>query len=422
MKRIIYDYTFMKSEYVGKNGFKDAEIEELYPKLERVKEELKAKKKGCSLEFVCLPYAFHNLELIKDKAKELSSKFDTLVIVGIGGSDLGIRAFYEALFLKSNLKLKFLGNTTDPTELKKFLDDIDISKAVFNFISRSGETIEVLSVFHFLKESLKKEQIIVTTGETGYLRDISKKEGYFIFDEAANVGDRFAVLSVIGLFPLKFLGLDVDEFLKGARDLSDLIDQTSVREDPMLIFAGILYLSYIMRKQNIELLMPYSSCLKSFGDWFRQLFAESLGKNGSGITPFNLVGPTDQHSFLQLINDGPNDKVVTFIKVEEFKEDYKISDFKTYKGKTFSEILTTEYLATEDSITKNGKPNGTLILPKINEYYLGQLFYFFEIACSYFGALLEINPFDQPGVEGNKILINDILSGKKLTEVKRYTI
>lgn len=421
MKRIVYDYTFMRSSAVGRNGFKDSEIEELYPKLESIKKQLLQKKQSCQLEFACLPFAVSNIEVIKDKARDLAEQYDTMVVVGIGGSDLGTRSVYNAV--SRNGKLKFLGNTTDPSNIDSVLSKIDLSKACFNFISRSGETIEVLSVFHFLKEKLKKEQIVVTAFENGHLYKIAKNEGYFLFEETKNTPDRFGVLSVVGLFPLSFAGVDIDKLLSGASDLSNLLDETSVRDDPMLIFSAITYLAYIKRKQDISVFMPYlAKKLSSVSKWYQQLIAESLGKKGIGITPVNLNGPTDQHSFLQLLIAGPKNKVVNFVKVEKFEKDYEVPEFKGIKGKTFGEILNAEQLATSIMLSKAKVPNATFIIPEINAFYLGQLLYFFEIAVSYLGELFEINAFDQPAVESNKVLIEEILKEKEFPKIKRYTI
>ncbi len=406
---IKYNYNFMREENVGKYGFKDAEIEEIYPKLEAAKKELKNKKKSCTFEFACLPYSVNNLPLISDKAKEVAEKYDTLVVVGIGGSDLGTKSAFKVLGSKNYNTLKFLGETTDPHQVEKFLDSTDLSRTCFNFVSRSGETIEVLSFFHFFKEKLRKDQVVVTTGSSGFLRDEAEKEGYFIFSEPKNVSDRFSVLSVVSLFPLSFVGCNINEFLRGASDLAASIEDTGIRDDEMLIFACLMYLASQKRKQNINILMPYSFLLESFGKWYCQLWAESLGKDGKGLTPIDLIGPTDQHSFLQLINDGPKDKVVTFIKVNDFPFDFEIPNFRDFKGATFSGVLKAEYEATSKTLTKNKVPNGTIEVPVLSDYYLGQLYYFLEISCSYLGLLLEVNPFDQPSVEENKKLIEELL-------------
>ncbi len=409
-EEIKYDFTNMRSEHCGKGGFSDNEIEDLLPKLKRVKAELMGRKKSCELEFACLPQALTNIGIIKDKAKQLSEKFDTMVVVGIGGSDLGTRTSYQALGSKNYNSLKFLGNTTDPHELKTFLSDADFSRLCFNFVSRSGETIEVLSAFSFLRDKIKTEQIVVTTGKSGFLRKEAQVNGYFLFEEPANVSDRFSVLSVVSLFPMAFIGTDIGMLLSGASVLANMIDETSVREDPMLLFSVVNYLGLTQRSQSIGVLMSYAARLEYFGNWYRQLMAESLGKDGKGITPVNLNGPSDQHSFLQLLLDGPKDKIVNFIKVENFEDDYEIPTFKNINGRTFSEVLNAEYEATRGSLAKSGVPSGTIFVPTLNEYFLGQLFYFFEVAVSYLGLLLDVDPYSQPAVEENKLTIEKFLS------------
>ncbi|OGC50375.1 hypothetical protein A2716_04175 [candidate division WWE3 bacterium RIFCSPHIGHO2_01_FULL_40_23] len=421
-ERISLDYTFMREEGIGKNGIKDLEIEEVFEKLKRAKKELTLNKKSCLFEFSCLPYTLKNLQIIKDKVSSLKERYKTMAVFGIGGSDLGTRALYEFLDLNGSFKLKFFGDTTDPYDIERFMKEIRIKETCFNFVSRSGETIEILAPFGFLKGKLNKEQVVVTTGEAGYLRDEAQKEGYFLFEEPKGVPDRFSVLSVVGLLPMLFAGADIEKILDGAIYLSNLIDETSVREDPMLIYAGLLYLAYAKHKQCIGLFMPYSKRLSAFGRWVRQIFAESLGKSGLGITPLDLMGPTDQHSFLQLILDGPADKVTTFFKVEDRGADFKIPDFKGFKDLTFGSILNAEYEATSATLAKKGRPNMTINIPSLNEYFVGQLFYFFEIAVSYLGMLFEVNPFDQPAVEENKKLIHSLLTQGNKEKGKKFVI
>jgi len=420
--RVLYDYTFMSSKFVGKGGFEDKEIESLYPKLERVKKGLVANKKSCALEFACLPYATTNLDVILDKASDLCQNYSTMVVIGIGGSDLGTRAVYEALGSRNGCSLVFLGDTPDPNELTKFLSATNLAKTCFNFVSRSGETIEILAVYSFLKDKLNASQVIVTTGQSGYLREEAKKRGYFLFDEPKNVGDRFSVLSVVSLLPLGFVGLNIRAFLDGARVLADLIDLTEVRDDPMLLYSCLAYLAYSKRKQSISILMPYSNFLAGFGKWHRQLFAESLGKDGIGLTPVDLIGPRDQHSFLQLLNDGPKDKTVTFVRILGLDTDLKVSELKEFKDVSLFHLLETELSATAKTLAKNKVPNGTLFVPRLTEHFLGQLFYFMEIACSYLGMLFDIDPFNQPGVEENKELIAKLLSEERKDQVGELII
>jgi len=427
-----YDYDFMAARRVGRFGFKDSEISKLGGKLKAFNKKHKADKNNPDLSFCRLPYDRDSVKQISKLARRLRRKFKNLVVVGIGGSDLGAKAIYQALAgdfanLKSNrgknLKVYFIGDTVDPEPMADLLKILNLKETVFYIVSKSGETIEPLASFLFLRKKLiwktgykkHKEHFIITTNPgKGALFDIAEKEGYLLAEHYAG-GGRFSVLSVNGLLPAACAGFEISDLLAGARAMAKNAKRNNQWKNLPFFFASLQYLAYKKRKQSISVLMPYAYYLRNFAFWFRQLWGESLAKEFNlknkkvnlGLTPIAALGPTDQHSQIQLYNEGPHDKIITFIKVGGFPNNFKVPKYKDsaaiyLAGHKFKEILNIEQRATAVSLMKNKRPNGAIILPALNEYYLGQLFYFFEMAALYLGELLEINVFNQPGVEQSK--------------------
>ncbi|MEP7103608.1 MAG: glucose-6-phosphate isomerase [Candidatus Dojkabacteria bacterium] len=416
---------------------------------------LDAKKKFLdeNLGFKRLPYDFEVLKKDLVKVKKITEQMDTIVVVGIGGSDLGTRAIQRAvngLYYnqktteddKHSKNIYFSGDTTDPEAISELLEIIDLKKTMFFVVSKSGNTVEQASTFAYFRNLYiemnseehppQKHFIFLTDAITGTLRELAIKENYEAFEVPSDVGGRFSVLSTVGLIPAYLVGVNVEELLRGAQELNEKIKESKNENDDILKYVGLKYLYYKGGK-NISVMMPYQYGLYEFAKWYQQLWAESLGKKldlegnevHEGMTPTASVGPVDQHSQLQLYNEGPNDKVVTFIRAEGSRKslnlpaDYKGAEaFDYLKGHNFHELLNYEQETTAFSLTKNGRPNATLSIPKLDEYHLGQLFYFFEVAVSYFGYLLNINTFDQPGVELSKNAMYGVLNKKGYEEVK----
>jgi len=446
---IKYDYGFMAADKVGKYGFKKAELLKLASQLKLFNQKLKQEKDQPELSFRKLPYDKKNLKQVLKLAKKLQGRFDNLVVVGIGGSDLGARAIYQALtgsfasFLPKKwrmMKIYFCGNTTDPQPLADLLKVIDIRKTVFYVVSKSGETVEPLSCFLFLRKKVigkvgykkHQEHFIVTTDlKDNALLEIAKKEGYKILPHFPGSG-RFSILSVNSLLPAACAGLDIRQLLTGAKVMDRLSKSNNYQNNLPFLFAALQYLAYKNRKQNISVIMPYAYSLRDFAFWARQHLGESLNKKYNlakkivniGISYIAALGPTDQHSQIQLYIEGPNNKIITFIKVARPFFDIKIPEYKNSEiaylgGHKFSKILNIEQRTTAVSLVKNKRPNGTIILPILDEYYLGQLFFFFELATLYLGKLLQINVFDQPGVEQSKRYMYGLLGRKGYEKEKR---
>ncbi|MBU0624779.1 glucose-6-phosphate isomerase, partial [Patescibacteria group bacterium] len=318
------------------------------------------------------------------------------------------------------------------------LAEVDLKRTAINIVSKSGDTIEPMSAFLFLRDRLIKKvgrqkhavQVIATTdSRRGTLRTIADREGYRTLPVPDDIGGRWSALTPVGLFPVASAGVTVTGLLSGAKQSRDQFLSTPVSKNEVLKFAGLHYLAYTKQKRNITVLMPYAARLDMFGPWFRQLWAESLGKRQSrvgqvvnvGLTPVAALGATDQHSQIQLYNHGPADKLITFIEVRNPRSDYVIpksfSDLpgvSYFGGQSFSQLLHVEREATAHALMKNGKPNGTIFIPEISPETIGGLMMFFMLATSVMGELLDINVYDQPGVEGGKQAILALLKKESL--------
>ena len=387
-------------------------------------QKIQDQKKAGGLGFAKLPYQ-EDLSAIQSLAEAVRKEFRDVILVGIGGSDLGTRAVHRALnhqfhnFLRRP-RLFFLGDTTDPVAINEVLDVVDLAQAAVIVVSKSGNTVEQMSTFVYLRQCLvdrvgaeatASHIIILTDATTGTLRDLVKQEGYRSLTVPDEVGGRFSVLSNVGLFPLAVAGIDIKALLAGAREMDG---QDSRSKDSLAFqYAALQYWHY-GQGHKISVVMPYSYSLREFGFWYRQLWAESLGKKlnlagkvvNVGPTPIAAVGPTDQHSQAQLYMEGPADKVFTFITVKEpvvnieLKASFPALEY--LKGHTFNEILLAEQQATAYALAEEGRPSCDIVLDTLDAHHLGQLLYFFEMAVSYAGVLFDINTYDQPGVEIGK--------------------
>jgi len=424
---IAYDTSFMFAGRPSGSVPLEDEMHELAKRLEAVKTELLRQKKAKQVGFFRSPDAIGDIQATEKLALELRRKYRTLVVIGIGGSDLGARAILRALRPETGgMAVEFIGANTDPEEIAALLRRLDLKTAVLNIVSKSGDTIEPMSVFFLLRDRLIKAvgrkkhaaQVVATTDrEKGTLRRIAEIEGYRTLPVPADVGGRFSALTPVGLFPAACAGVDIRKLLAGARQVRDGFVSDPAGKNGPLLFAGLHWEAYLRRSQHVTVLMPYADALKDLGLWFRQLWAESLGKKHDragrtvfhGFTPVAALGATDQHSQVQLYNEGPLDKTVTFIEVAKFRDD--LSTAESYpeiegaayiSGHTFSEIIHAERLATALALAKNGRPSGTLTIPVISPQTVGGLMFFFELAVAAIGELLDINVYDQPGVEAGK--------------------
>ncbi len=438
--KLVMDYNNMMDSYVGnyvKNeGISEADIAALAPKIEKAKAAMIEKRTNGGMDWRDLPY--NQDEIVKDindYVNQMKDKIDAIVVLGIGGSALGPMAVQQAInhpFYNELPREKrggyprfYVADNVDPEKLVYLFDTIDITKSLFNVISKSGSTSETMSQFMIIKEMLveklgaekAKELIVCTTDcEKGNLIKIAQQEGYKTFYIPSGVGGRFSELTPVGLLPAAFCGVDIKKLLEGAAYMDELCKNDDIFKNPAYMFAVLNYIG-MQKGKNISVMMPYADSLKYISDWYAQLWAESLGKkfdiNGNvvnvGPTPVKALGVTDQHSQVQLYTEGPFDKMVVILGVEKYKETITIP--KTYAdmpslgflgGVTHDKLIQTEQAATEYALLKSGKMNMTITFPEVNEHTIGQIMYFFEVATGFMGELMDINAFDQPGVEEGK--------------------
>jgi glucose-6-phosphate isomerase len=383
---------------------------------------------------------------LKTFIEESRCNFDNLIVIGIGGSALGSLAIQSALSHKSdNTKRVIVLDNVDPSFIHNKLSTVNLSKTLVNVITKSGTTAETMSIFQIVLDMIKqqlgdnynKNLVFTTDPSKGLLNKIARELDVKTFHIPENVGGRFSVLTPVGLIPAAFLGLDIDEMLKGALDMRKASVISDIQESPAYCMA-IAHVNAMLEKKNISVMFPYSNSLVYLADWFKQLWGESLGKRinnkgkvvNTGQTPVSALGATDQHSQVQLYAEGPNDKIYIFLKVEKFHTDYKIIKSELlpeldYLGEhNLSDLLNSECLATEKALTDVSRPNCTISFPELDEYNLGQSFMLFEIMTAYAGILLDINPLDQPGVEAGKIATYSLMGREgfeeQLKEINQY--
>lgn len=378
--------------------------------------------------FLKLPDDTKLVTKIKKFAKSQQHKWENIVVLGIGGSALGLIAVQEALMGPfSHLQKKphlFVIDNVDPDYMTQLADSIDVSKSLFIVISKSGGTVEPMTLYSFFRQKLidkkaKKIQqhfVFITDAKTGLLRKLGKEEGIEMFEVPAKVGGRFSVLSSVGLVPAALAGVDISALLKGAKKMRTEIKKKKELDNPALTLATLQYLEDASKEKIMTVMMPYSNFLFRVGDWYRQLLAESIGKNKkTGPTPINALGTTDQHSQLQLYNEGPNNKWFIFLRVLQHQSKARLKNhlpdgIEFLNGKKVGDIIDAAYLGTSQSLAKNSRPNVTIEISKINAETMGALFMLFEFQVALLGFMYKVDAFNQPGVEDSKILTKKILS------------
>ncbi len=391
-------------------------------------------KPGQWLQWMNLGYNEETLWYVKEYASMVKGRFENVVVLGIGGSALGGIAAAEALLKpywnllsdeqRNGCPRKFFLDNIDPDTMSGLFDILDLSKTLVNVITKSGDTAETMSQFMIVKDRLEKElgdnyryNIVATTDKkTGILRQIAEQEGYKTFVVPDDVGGRFSVFSAVGLLPLALVGVDIDSIINGIKDMDLALKNTDIHENIAAQNALIHYLLDTKKGKNISVMMPYSSRLKYVSDWYVQLWAESLGKNKNkdgndvcvGPTPLKALGATDQHSQIQLYNEGPNNKLINFIRVAEFDNTLDIPNIFEYTGigylggKTVNQLINAEADSTRVALCDYERPNVTITIDRVDGYNIGQLLYMFEVQTAIAGELYNINTFNQPGVEQAK--------------------
>ncbi|WPU64473.1 hypothetical protein [Peredibacter starrii] len=371
---------------------------------------------------------FFGLPNRKDLVEETQKVFNQFkhkkyfIHIGIGGSALGPEMLLSALGNGSGVKFVFINNI-DPDDMCRKLDKVDMKEALIYVVSKSGTTAETVAAMAILMNALKdagikenqyKDHFVFCTDPVkGELRKLGKEWGVHTLDIPSNVGGRFSVLTPVGFLPAMFSGINVQDVLEGAEDIQRHLS------DPK-IGASFFELAQWIKELhdqgvNQTVLMPYSSLLKDYSSWFVQLWAESLGKNGKGLTPIPAYGATDQHSQMQLFMEGPNDKVMMLIEVEKFHNDYPLKNslsgeaFKNLAPFKLSDLMKAEFEGTLTALQENGRHVVHLQIPSLQEEYVGQLILFAECLTVMVGELIKVDPFNQPGVEAGKKYANEWL-------------
>ena len=428
--RLVFDYNNMMTDAVGSNGLTHKELLSL--PIERAVRGMR-EKRG-QMKWRELP---HNqdavVERIEAVAKRVRERFDAFVVLGIGGSALGPIAVQQALSHlhynelpkeKRNGPRLYVEDNIDPERMAALLDVIDVKNTCFNVITKSGGTSETMSQLLIVTDLLHKalgedisSHLIATTDEKkGNLIKIAKRENLTTFYVPDGVGGRFSELCPVGLLPAAVCGIDIFALLSGAAYMDEIASNDNLFENPAYLF-GALQTAAMRRGCNVHVMMPYADSLKYMSDWYAQLWAESLGKRTdnaghtvhAGQTPVKALGVTDQHSQVQLYTEGPFDKVITFLRVEKYRTVTPIPtgytdipDVSFLSGHTQNELIAAEESATEYAVTKSGHLNDSITLPEVNAFTIGELLYLLEVATAFTGELLDINAFDQPGVEEGK--------------------
>jgi len=429
-----FDYNNMLAERIGQEGITQAALTALAPQIQKATRAMKEKRP--QMAWRDLPY--NQAEIVKDiqaYAAEMKPQIDAFVVLGIGGSALGPLAVQQALnhpFYNelprekrgNNPKLYVVDNV-DPERLVYLFQTIDPTRCLYCVISKSGSTSETMSQFMIIqamleeklgKEAARKHIVCITDPESGNLITIAKQEGYKTYYVPSPIGGRFSELTPVGLLPAAFCGIDIEGLLEGAAQMDAMCQEDDIGKNPAHMFAALHCLGMAQGK-NISVLMPYVDSLKMIAAWYAQLWAESLGKKfdldgkvvHTGQTPVSALGSTDQHSQVQLYTEGPYDKIVVMIGVDQYRETITIPNTYTdmpslgfLGGVTHNKLIQTMQSATEYALTKAGRMNMTITIPQVTPQTVGQLLYFFEVATAFAGELLNINTFDQPGVEEGK--------------------
>ena len=423
--KVTFDYS-KAAPFVGEHEV------ELMKKLALDAKEVLVSKSGAGNDFlgwIDLPVDYDKEEFarIKKAAQKIQSDSEVLLVIGIGGSYLGARAAIEFLRhgfynmvskeIRKTPEIYFVGNSISSTYLKNLIDVIGDRDFSINMISKSGTTTEPAIAFRVLKEMMEKKygkeeaakRIYATTDKAkGSLKGLATEEGYETFVVPDDVGGRFSVLTAVGLLPIAVSGADIDKLMEGAASGREMALNNAFEDNDALKYASLR--NIMLRKgKAIEILCNYEPAVHFVSEWWKQLYGESEGKDQKGIFPASVDLTTDLHSMGQFIQDGARNMFETVINIEKSREEIIIGtepvdlDGLNYlAGQTVDFVNKSAMNGTILAHTDGQVPNFMINVPEMNEFFLGQLFYFFEFACGVSGYILGVNPFNQPGVESYK--------------------
>lgn len=368
--------------------------------------------------FYYLPSSITEAELsqIENTAATIRKNYEGVLVFGIGGSFLGALCLEEALAdRRETFALHWISNV-DRTAILDAERFAKSRRTAAVLISKSGNTTETLSAFYHLSNLLDPKSIFaVTDPKNGELRRLAEEHQWKTFNVPPNIGGRFSVFSPVGLLPLALCGVDIRKLIQGAVALTTTLDKLKPEENPAYLYALAKYLWDHEYRHSVQILMPYESALKRVGDWYVQLWAESIGKNEKGMTPLPALGTTDQHSMLQLFKEGSRDKIVGFIdvfgksKTPVGTSPFVSKDFAYLTKHTFEEINHAACRATQKSLSNSKVPTYFVEFSEISPETLGSFLQFQMTACAFAGELYQIDAFNQPGVEEAKRLLREAL-------------
>jgi glucose-6-phosphate isomerase len=424
----------------GAHGIPRERLTALATRFAAIRKEVADRRSAGEYGFYRLVDQGPTVRSIKTFAEGLGQAHDHVLVLGIGGSALGTKALLNALRPPAWNELdderrEFFPRLTvleniDPTSVSAALQRIDPRRVLVNVISKSGGTAETMAQYlvvrAWLEEALgsaaHRHFVFTTDPARGALREIARREHIATVDVPPEVGGRFSVLSPVGLLPAALVGIDVDGLLAGAGRAVERSEAEDLLRNPPALYAALHWAADADLGARIHVLMPYTDRLREFAEWYRQLWAESLGKRvdrggrtvHAGPTPVGAVGATDQHSQVQLFMEGPFDKVITFATVDDFGRDVPIPappagetlppDLAYLPGHTLGALLQAEYEATSTALAQMGRMSCTLRLSDLSAETVGEAIMFFQLATGYAGAWYGVDPFDQPGVELGKRL------------------
>jgi glucose-6-phosphate isomerase len=427
----------LREQLDGEHGLPRERLAELAKRFGAVQAEVRERRRAGEYGFYELVDQERTVQEIRSFAEGVGQAYDHVLVLGIGGSALGTKALLNALRPPAWNELddearEFFPRLTilenvDPTSVAAALRRIDPRRVLVNVISKSGGTAETMAQYLVVRAWLEehlgsaatRHLVFTTDPAKGALREIAKADGIVSLEVPSPVGGRFSVLSPVGLLPAALVGIDVQGLLDGARRVVERAETDDLLANPPALHAALHWAADTTLGARIHVLMPYSDRLREFAEWYRQLWAESLGKRVdrrgepvfAGPTPVGAVGATDQHSQVQLFMEGPFDKVVTFMTVDDFGEDVTIpsreglpADLAYLPGHTMGELLRAEQEATSSALARMGRMSLTYRLPDLSAASVGEALMFFQVSTGYAGAWYGIDPFDQPGVELGKRL------------------
>lgn len=363
-----------------------------------------------------------DLKELQQLSEEMRSQFDTMVVLGTGGSILNPESICA---LKRHLgdKELFFADTVDPLVFENRLSKIELKKTAFVAISKSGSTLETVSqaliCLELCKETLgdtyHKHWFFITDPHETPLRNLAQEIGARIVDHPAKIGGRYSGLTSVGLLPAGFAGLDIAAVRKGASAI--VKEMMAKKEQSMPAQSAAAYFCLLKKNISLAVMLPYVERLSDFTTWYSQIVAESLGKDGKGVTPIRAIGPLDQHSQLQLFLDGPQDKWITVITQSAHSAQHKIKQtfasmqqFAYLKNKTLADVLCAEQRGTIETLQNNKRPLRHIAIKNLDEENIGGLMMHMMLEVILLGKLMEINPFDQPAVEQGKVRTRELLS------------